>query len=122
MTIATAAAPSPMPQIPYAVLIEQGEGDRWSAQVLGWPNFHAEGSSREGAIASLKEVLQALLSRAELIYLDPPKPMAENSLMKYAGMFEDDPQFDEVLSEIQAYRQEIDVANETLLQPSEETL
>ncbi len=122
MTIATVALPSPMPQIPYAVLIEEKENDRWSAQVLGWSECRAEGTSREGAIATLKRVLQALLSRAEVIYLDPPSMIAENSMMKYAGVFEDDPQFGEVLAEIRAYRQEIDAGREELLTPNEETL
>ena len=32
----------------------------------------------------------------------------DNPWIKYAGMFKDDPQFDEFLSEIESYRHELD--------------
>ena len=101
-------------QLPYAVLVEQQENGHWIAQVLGWAECRAEGTNRETAIASLQKVLHDRLSRAEIIYLDMPKPTLENPLMKYAGMFKDDPQFDQVLAEIAAYRRELDAERDEL--------
>jgi predicted RNase H-like HicB family nuclease len=120
MTIMTLAAPAPIAPLPYAVIVEERTANHWFAQVLGWPECRAEENSREAAIATLKKVLQELLSRAEVIYLDVPKPKVENSIMKYAGMFEDDPQFDEVLAEIETYRKELDLGREELTGPDQE--
>jgi hypothetical protein len=39
-------------------------------------------------------------------------PQTEHSWMQFAGMFQTDPQFEDMLSDIQAYRQEIEVGNE----------
>jgi hypothetical protein len=33
---------------------------------------------------------------------------SDNPWIKYAGMFKDDPQFDEFLTEMESYRQELD--------------
>jgi hypothetical protein len=46
--------------------------------------------------------------------LDVPAAAPENPLMQYAGMFENDPQFEEVLAEIAAYRRELDLEREEL--------
>jgi len=42
--------------------------------------------------------------------LDLPKP--EHPWMKFAGMFKDDPDFEEVLADIAAYRHELDLEQE----------
>jgi predicted RNase H-like HicB family nuclease len=110
----TLATSSPLAHLPYAVIVEERTANRWFAQVLGWPECRAEESSREAAIATLKKVLQGLLSQAEVIYLEAPTLKVENSIMQYAGMFEDDPQFDEVLAEIEVYRRELDSQREEL--------
>ena len=36
------------------------------------------------------------------------KISADNPWIKYAGMFQDDPQFEEFLTEMKSYRQELD--------------
>jgi hypothetical protein len=97
----------------YAVLVEQQDGF-WVAQVLGWGECQAKADSRQAAIASLQTILSDRLTHGDVIYLDVPVTAPENPLMQYAGMFENDPQFEEVLGEIAAYRQELDLEREEL--------
>jgi hypothetical protein len=57
--------------------------------------------------------LQARLEKAEIVTLEIDPPKAEHPWMKFAGMFKDDPQFDEMLAYIEADRREVDLENET---------
>jgi predicted RNase H-like HicB family nuclease len=105
---------SPSSRPSYPVLVEQQSDHSWIAQILGWAECRAQGTSREAAIAALQTALTDRLARAEVIYLDMPEPVPDHPLMKYAGMFRADPQFDEVLAEIAAYRRELDAERDEL--------
>jgi hypothetical protein len=98
----------------YAVSVEQQAEDRWIAQVIGWAECQAQGRSRESAIAALREMLSDRLSRAEIIHVDVPDRQTEHPWMKHAGMYKNDPLFEEVLAEIAAYRSELDASREEL--------
>lgn len=109
MTIETSPVlSSPPSQMSYMVSVEQKGNAHWSAQVLGWEDCHVEADSREAAVSQLKQTLNDRLSQMDLIVLDIPVPAIEHSWMKYAGMFENDPLFDEVLDEIAEYRRQLD--------------
>jgi hypothetical protein len=57
-------------------------------------------------------------SHIESYSCEAPTLKVENSIMQFAGMFEDDPQFEEVLAEIEAYRRELDSEREELIESS----
>ncbi len=90
------------------VLIEQETEGKYQAMVLGWAGCTTEGNSREEVITNISLVVGDRLEKAELISLEiqPPKP--EHPWMKFAGMFQDDPQFDEMLEDIQQLRRDRD--------------
>ena len=90
------------------VLIEKKTEGKYQAVVLGWGECKAEGNSREEVITNISRVVGDRLEKAELISLaiQPPKP--EHPWMKFAGMFQDDPQFDEMLEDIQQLRRDRD--------------
>jgi predicted RNase H-like HicB family nuclease len=94
------------------VLIEQKTEGKYQALVLGLPECKAEGNSREEVITNISRILGDRLEKAELIPLEikPPKP--EHPWMKFAGMFKDDPQFDEMLEDIQQLRRDRDAEME----------
>lgn len=116
MTIETSPVLSSLPsQMSYMVSVEQKSSEHWSAQVLGWGDCHAEAESREAAVSQVKQVLNDRLSQMDLIVLDIPVPSVEHSWMKYAGMSENDPLFDEVLDEIAEYRHQLDASRVDLV-------
>ena len=99
----------PKPDRPaLTILIEQETEGKYQAMVLGWEECKAEGNSREEVITNISLVVGDRLQKAELISLviQPPKP--EHPWMKFAGMFKDDPQFDEMLEDIQQLRRDRD--------------
>jgi hypothetical protein len=79
---------------------------------LKYPSLKASGNSREKAIKKLSRRLQDFLKDTEIVNLEIEVPKREDPWMKFAGMFKDDPQFDQVLEAIQDYRNQIDAEEE----------
>ena len=48
------------------------------------------------------------LRNTEIVSLEIEIPQSEHPWMKFAGMFKDDPNFEDVLADIKSYRREID--------------
>jgi predicted RNase H-like HicB family nuclease len=97
------------PDIPaLTVLIEQKIEGKYQAMVLGWDRCQAEGNSREEVITNISRVVGDRLEKSELISLaiQPPKP--EHPWMKFAGMYKDNPLFNEVVAYMEADRRIID--------------
>lgn len=102
----------------YYVAIENGIANRYTASVIGWPTCVAEGATREEAIARVKQQFTERLNQVEIVPIEVesasidevPEKMAtlEHPWAKFAGMYQDNPLFDEVLASIQAYRRAID--------------
>lgn len=78
------------------------------ARVLGWSDFVVEGKTKEQALENVKIELAHRLAEGEVVRLDYEPMNGSHPWMKFAGMYKDDPMFDEVLEEIKAYRQELD--------------
>jgi predicted RNase H-like HicB family nuclease len=97
------------------VTVENGAAHRYTATVIGWPNCMAEGATREEAIARVKQRFTERLQQVEIVpievestnlaltILNTPHPWA-----KFAGMYQANPLFDEVLASIEAYRRAMD--------------
>jgi predicted RNase H-like HicB family nuclease len=90
----------------YSILIETPKTGGYKATAMGLPNCHAKGSTRDLALQNIRQLLIARLDRSEIVTLKISSPQAEHPWMQFAGMFQNDPQFEEVLADIQAYRQE----------------
>ena len=98
------------PKLTYDVLIENQQDGEVSATVLGLPDFKASGVTKEEALEKLIQLLQE--RKPEIVTLEIEPPQTEHPWMKFAGMFKDDPQFDEVLAYIEADRRELDAQME----------
>src|SRR5438445_6651803 len=92
-------------QIP--VWIEPVANNGYRVTCRGPEEMSAEGETREEAMSKLREQLQARMKAgAAIVALDvssEPHP-----LVKYAGMFENNPLFDEWRAEMAEYRRKID--------------
>ncbi|MEG4394788.1 type II toxin-antitoxin system HicB family antitoxin [Microcoleus sp. BROC3] len=93
-------------------IIEQETEGKYQAVVLGWEECKAEGNSREEVITNISRIVGDRLEKAELISLaiQPQKP--EHPWMKFAGMFKDDPQFEQVVAFIEEDRRQLDAEME----------
>ncbi|WP_341525286.1 hypothetical protein WKK05_22120 [Nostoc sp. UHCC 0302] len=108
--------PKKTPKLTYEVLIENEPDGTVKATLLGLADFQSSGATKEEAIKTLIQRLQARLEKAEIVTLEMEPPKTEHPWMKFAGMFKDDPQFDEVQEHIEAYRRELDTEMEEYYQ------
>jgi predicted RNase H-like HicB family nuclease len=100
--------PSLIPQLTPYVLIEKDTEGLWKANILGWSDCEARGSTREEALSNLHQVFTARLEHAEIVPLEISSPDAENPWLRLAGKYKDDPHFDEFVEDMAAYRRELD--------------
>lgn len=96
----------------YAILIETPKSGGYRATAVGFPNCRAKGETRELALQNIRQLLIDRLSQSELVTLKIDSPQSEHPWMQFAGMFQNDPQFEDMLTDIQTYRQEIAADNE----------
>lgn len=84
----------------YPILLESKKQGGYRATVLGWPDCTAQGATRQEALSRIRQVLSDRLSRAKIIPLEIEPSQPEHPWLKFAGMFKDNPVFDEVVAEI----------------------
>ena len=96
----------------FDVLLTQ-KNRRYFAHVRQWPEVIGEGETEEKALAQARTELKALLVGGKLVQLDLELEPSEHSWYQFAGMFEDDPDWEEFQTIIQKYRHEVDDASVT---------
>ena len=92
----------------YQVLVQPDSEKGYLASVLGVPGCVAEGRTEEEAVANAKAALAERQLHGEVVTIDWEEAKAIHPWLKFAGMWENDPTFDDFLAEIEAYRREID--------------
>ena len=96
----------------YSILIETPKSGGYRATAVGFPNCRAKGETRELALQNIQQLLIDRLSQSEIVTLKIEYPRLGHPWMQFAGMFQNDPQFEDMLTDIQTYRQEIAEGNE----------
>ena len=95
----------------YSILIETSKSGGYRATALGLPNCRAKGETRELALQNIRLLLTTRLNQSEIVTLKIDSPHQEHPWARFAGMFQKDPQFEDMLTDIQAYRQEIEAGH-----------
>lgn len=99
---------SPATKHSYSVLIEQEPEGQINATLLGWQDCQAKGNTKEEALNKLRQLLTNRLQNTEIVSLELEIPQSQHPWLKFAGMFQDDPDFEDVLADIENYRRKID--------------
>jgi hypothetical protein len=91
----------------WNILLESQDDGLTVATVLEVPNLQTTDKTKQGAIEKVRQLLQERLAKAEIIQISLPRKSRdyENSLLKFAGIFENDPDFQDIMSEIRAERE-----------------
>ncbi|HAC65028.1 MAG TPA: hypothetical protein DCF68_16230 [Cyanothece sp. UBA12306] len=89
----------------WNILLESQDDGCTVATILEVPNLQSVDKTKQGAIEKVRQLLQERLAKAEIIQISLPKKTHENPLMKFAGVFENDSDFQEIMSEIRAERE-----------------
>jgi predicted RNase H-like HicB family nuclease len=89
------------------VLIEPVAENGFRARAVEPFSMTAEAGTRDAALQKLRELIEARLADgAEIVPLQVPAP--EHPLARFAGMFKDDPYFDDWQRAIAEYRRQVE--------------
>lgn len=91
----------------YSVLIEKKQ-DGYQATVWGMPDYQIFAKTREEAISNIHQLVNAHLQKFEIVSQEIELSKSEHPLMKFAGMYQNNPLFNEVQASIESYRRELD--------------
>ena len=94
----------------YTVFLRKGQ-DQYVAVAPLLPACSARGQTREEALKNLQEVIERSLTDTEIttVEVSGSTPSASSNVwLETAGMFKDDPLYDEMLAEAAAYRRTVD--------------
>ncbi len=97
-------------EVTLTLILEAQTSGRFVASVLEFPSCHEEADTKDGAIAQLEAALVERMARAEVRPWSIALPRANNEAdepawAKFAGIFKDNPMFDQVMEQIQADRE-----------------
>jgi predicted RNase H-like HicB family nuclease len=94
----------------YRVLVTKNPGDGYSARALALPDIVASGTTELEAIEQLRATLADPQVHSRVVQVDLPRPgePLENPWLRFAGMWEHDPDWEAFQAAIEAYRQDID--------------
>jgi hypothetical protein len=89
------------------VLVEPVAKNGFRARAMEPFSVAAEGATRDEALQKLRQLIVArLVDGTEIVPLQVPAP--EHPLARFAGMFKDDPYFDDWQRAIAEYRRQIE--------------
>lgn len=92
----------------YQVLVENGTNNLYTATVVGLPDCQAQATTRQEAVAKVRRALAERLDQAEIVWLDIPYSTQEHPWSHLLGIHKDNPLFEDVQAEIEAYRRQLD--------------
>ena len=90
------------------VFVKSEANGKFSAMVLGLPEYRVESRDRQSALADLQKLITEKLIGAEVVSLEIEIPKPENPWLRFAGIFKDDPTFNRMREDIAEYRREKD--------------
>jgi len=94
----------------YPVFLTQHDGEYWAVVPL-LPSCTVQGHTREEVLQNVKVAIEKALADMEITSVEvnvPGRPANSHAWLETAGMFQDDPLFDEMLAEVAAYRRVLD--------------
>jgi predicted RNase H-like HicB family nuclease len=96
----------------YQIFVETQSQQHFVASVMGMPTIAVDGNTEVEAISNAKAALKSQLAKGKMVTIDldelnkiEPKPI---HTMQYAGIFENDPDFQSIVNEISAERTSAD--------------
>ncbi|BAY98768.1 hypothetical protein NIES37_27200 [Tolypothrix tenuis PCC 7101] len=93
----------------YRVFVQNQSEQHFVASVVEMPNLTVEGKTEEEAISNVKSALQAQLAKGKFVTIEVNQEEQGNEAipqMKYAGIFANDPTFDDFMEKLAFIRKE----------------
>jgi len=98
----------------YQVFVQSPSQNNFVASVVGMPNLTVEGRTEEEAILKVKSALETQLARGKFVTIEVNLEIqpAITPQMRYAGIFANDPTFDDFMEKLAVIREESNVATD----------
>jgi len=93
----------------YQVLVQKPSERHFVASILGLSSIVADGTTEEEAITKIKNALKSQLATAKIVIIDidsEPTQAETDPWIKHAGIFADDPTFNDFIEEVAAFRRQ----------------
>jgi predicted RNase H-like HicB family nuclease len=93
----------------YQIFVQCQSEKNFLASVVGMPNLTVEGRTEEEAIFKVKSALEKQLATGKFVTIEVNpeiQPNANTPQMKYAGIFANDPTFDDFMEKLAVIRKE----------------
>lgn len=96
----------------FDVILQKETNNGYSTRPVLWPNTSVHGATQQEAMQRVRQLIRSLLTQTQLVQVqidvdteqdNPPHPWRAK-----AGIFQDDPTWDEFLHEMAEYRLQID--------------
>lgn len=89
----------------WNILIEPAQDGQTMATVVEMPTFQITASSRKGALEKIQQLLTERLANTEMVAIAIPSAKDENPWLEFGGIFQDDPDFEEIVQDMRAERE-----------------
>jgi len=91
------------------IVLKQAENGYVARPVL-WPDSVVHGATEQEALQRVRALIRDLLSRTQFVQVevDIPEHQLDNPWLAKAGMFADDPTWDDFLRAMTDYRRQLD--------------
>ena len=103
------------------VFLRQQDGQHYAVVPLLPSCSPAPGRTREEVLHNVKVAIEETLANMEITMVEgvslPSPPSPANHWLETAGIFQDDPLFDEMLAEVAAYRRTLDAQAHDMVHP-----
>ena len=99
----------------YQVFIQSQSEQNFTASVVGIPNLTVEGRTEEEALSLAKAALEVQLATGKFVTIEVNsilQPRETEAQMRYAGVFADDPTFDDFMEKLAVIRKEANAAED----------
>jgi hypothetical protein len=99
----------------YDVLVTREANEHYTARVLALPDIIVSGTDKQEVLHQVHAVLVHLLNKSRLVRLTIPTPTdwEVDPWVRAAGMWANDPDWEQFQQAIQAYRQKTDTSTDS---------
>ena len=94
----------------FDVILQKQTNNGYIARPVLWPDTSVHGGTQQEALQLVRQLIRDLLTQTQLVQveIEPDGSDKEHSWSAKAGIFQNDPTWNEFLQEMSEYRRQID--------------
>ena len=95
----------------YDILVTRIDSKQYTARALLFPNIMATGHNEQEVLGQVQTAIADLRTKSRIVRIDVPAIPGDSDddpWLRFAGAWQDDPDWDVFQAEVRAFRQEMD--------------